>query len=140
MRPGLSTSAKITTATRKDAVTVPIQALTIRMKKELEEVQKSSKGKAQAAAPKPNVASAAAKESKDKGKEEIQGVFVVRGGKAVFTAVETGIMGTTDAEVLSGVKPSEEIVTGSFSVLRTLKNQTNVKVDNSGLKANQPAT
>jgi len=140
MRPGLSTSAKITTATRKDAVTVPIQALTIRMKKELEEVQKSSKGKAQAAAPKPNVASAAAKESKDKGKEEIQGVFVVRGGKAVFTAVETGIMGTTDAEVLGGVKPSEEIVTGSFSVLRTLKNQTKVKVDNSGLKANQPAT
>ena len=140
MRPGLSTSAKITTATRKDAVTVPIQALTIRMKKELEEATKASKGKAQAATSPPNDASAAAKESKDKGKEEIQGVFVVRGGKAIFTPVETGIMGTSDVEVLSGVKPGEEIVTGSFSVLRTLKNQTQVKVDNSALKANQPAT
>jgi HlyD family secretion protein len=134
MRPGLSTSAKITTATRKDAVTVPIQALTIRMRKELEEPKKESKGKVQAAASEPNAASAASKESKDKAKEEVQGVFAVRNGQAVFVPVETGIMGTTDAEVLSGVKAGDEIVTGSFSILRTLKNHTKVKVDNSATK------
>jgi HlyD family secretion protein len=44
-------------------------------------------------------------------------------------------MGTTDVEVLSGVKPGDEIVTGSFSVLRSLKNHTKVKVDNSATKA-----
>jgi HlyD family secretion protein len=43
-------------------------------------------------------------------------------------------MGPTDMEVLKGVKPGDEIVTGSFSVLRTLKNNAKVKVDNSATK------
>jgi len=135
LRPGLSTTAKITTATRQDAVTIPIQALAIRMRRELEEPSKESKGKAtvQAAAAETKPAPGPSKE-KDKGKEEIQGVFVVKNGRAVFTPVETGIMGPTDMEVLKGVKPGDEIVTGSFSVLRTLKNNAKVKVDNSATK------
>ena len=44
------------------------------------------------------------------------------------------IMGPTDMEILKGVKPGDEIVTGSFSVLRTLKTNAKVKVDNSGAK------
>jgi HlyD family secretion protein len=44
--------------------------------------------------------------------------------------VETGITGTTDIEVLSGVKAGEEIVTGSYKVIRTIRNDTKVKVDN----------
>ena len=63
-------------------------------------------------------------------KEEIQGVFVVAGGKAEFRKVETGITGATDIEVLSGLKDGEEIVTGSYQVIRTLRNQAQVKVDN----------
>jgi HlyD family secretion protein len=141
LRPGLSTTAKITTATRQDAVTIPIQALAVRMRRDLEEAEKETKGKggkgtAQAATP-PASASSSSKE-KDKGKEEIQGVFVLKDGRAVFTPVETGIMGPTDMEVLKGVKPGDEIVTGSFSVLRTLKNNTKVKVDNSGAKPGGP--
>jgi len=135
LRPGLSTTAKITTATRQDAVTIPIQALAIRMRRELEEPSKESKGKAtvQAAAAETKPAPGPSKE-KDKGKEEIQGVFVVKNGRAIFAPVETGIMGPTDMEVLKGVKPGDEIVTGSFSVLRTLKNNAKVKVDNSATK------
>ncbi|MGD0920803.1 MAG: efflux RND transporter periplasmic adaptor subunit [Terriglobia bacterium] len=141
LRPGLSTTAKITTATRQDAVAIPIQALAVRMRRELEEADKDAKGKAakgtvKAATP-PAPASSSSKE-KDKGKEEVQGVFVLKDGLAVFTPVETGIMGPTDMEVLSGVKPGEEIVTGSFSVLRTLKSNTKVKVDNSAVKAGGP--
>jgi HlyD family secretion protein len=136
LRPGLSTTAKITTATRQDAVTIPIQALAVRMRRDLEE---SAKGKVQAAATQPASASSASKE-KDKSKEEVQGVFVLKNGRAVFTTVESGIMGPTDMEVLSGVKPGDEIVTGSFSVLRTLKNNTKVKVDNSAVKAGGPAS
>jgi HlyD family secretion protein len=144
LRPGLSTTAKITTATRQDAVTVPIQALAIRTRRDLEESDKDAKGKGakgtvQAAATDAKPASGASKE-KDKSKEEVQGVFVLKNGRAVFTQVETGIMGTTDMEVLSGVKPGDEIVTGSFSVLRTLKNNTKVKVDNSAVKAGGPAS
>jgi HlyD family secretion protein len=143
LRPGLSATAKITTATRQDAVTIPIQALAVRMRRDLEESDKDAKGKGGKgtvqAASQPAPARSSSKE-KDKGKEEIQGVFVVKDGRAVFTPVETGIMGTTDVEVLSGVKPGDEIVTGSFSVLRTLKNNTKVKVDNSAAKAGGPAS
>ena len=63
-------------------------------------------------------------------KEEVQGVFVVTGGKAVFRKVETGITGATDIEVLSGLQDGDEIVTGSYQVIRTLRNQAQVKVDN----------
>ena len=126
LRPGLSTTAKITTAARQNAVTVPIQALTIRTRGELEEPKKGSTGQAQAATKQPESA-----KEKEKAKEEIQGIFLVKGGKGVFVPVETGIMGVTDVEITKGLQPGDEIVTGSYQVLRTLKNNTKVKVDNS---------
>jgi len=134
MRPGLSATAKITTAFRQNAVTIPIQALTVRTRRQLEEEEQSSKGgkgKVQAAAT-PTTAAA-----KEKEKEEVQGVFLLKDGRAVFTPVETGVMGQSDVEVVKGVQPNDQIVSGPFSVLRTLKNHTKVKVDNSAL--NTPA-
>ena len=139
LRPGLSTTAKITTATRQDAVTIPIQALAIRMRRELEEGEKGKGAKGTVQAASPQAKPPAAGKEKDKGKEEIQGVFVVRNGRAVFTPVETGIMGPTDMEITKGVNPGEEIVTGSFSVLRSLKNNTKVKIDNKATKPGGPA-
>jgi len=135
LRPGLSTTAKVTTATRQNVVTVPIQALTIRQRRELEEGEKGSKGKTLAASKTP--ATSGSKE-KDKSKEELQGVFVIRDRRAVFVTVETGIMGTTDVEVLKGVQPDEEIVTGSYKALRTLKHNTKVKINNA--PAGQPGS
>jgi HlyD family secretion protein len=126
MRPGLSATAKITTATRHNAITVPIQALTIRTRGELEAEKNKNKSKGAALAAENNMT---AKE-KEKAKEEIQGVFVIKNGRAEFQPVETGIMGTTDIEVLKGLKSGEEIVTGSYQVLRTLKTDTKIKVDN----------
>ncbi len=124
LRPGLSTTAKITTATVNDAVTIPIQALTVREEGELErEKEAGEKGKAVAAEPSTTGQNA-------NSKKEIQGVFVVKSGRAVFTPVKTGIMGTMNVQTLSGLKPGEEIVSGSYQVLRTLKNNTRVKVDN----------
>ena len=117
LRPGLSTTAKITTATKGNVLTVPIQALTIRQKADLE--SKDKKGDVQAAAP-----------ASKKDKEEMQGVFVVRNKKAEFVKVDTGITGVTDIEVTSGLKEGDEIVTGSYKVLRTLKNGSGVKIDN----------
>jgi HlyD family secretion protein len=128
VRPGLSTTAKVTTATRQNAVTVPIQALTIRTRRELEETGKDAKDKALAAGPGVSTPVASSKD-KEKGKEELQGVFAVRKGRAVFVPVETGIMGATDVEVLKGLEQGEEMVTGSYQVLRTLKNNTKVKVE-----------
>jgi len=130
LRPGLSTTARITTATRQNATTVPIQALAIRMRRDLEEGDKEDKG----AVP------VAIGSGKDKGKEEIQGLFVVRDGRAVFTHVETGIMGPTDIEVAKGISVGDEIVTGSFSVLRSLKNNAKIKIDNKPKKVEAAAT
>ena len=65
---------------------------------------------------------------------DIQGAFVIRNKKAEFVRVETGIAGTTDIEVTSGLKEGDEIVTGSYKVLRTMKPGTSVKIDNSAGK------
>ena len=123
IRPGLSATAKITTATRKNSLSIPIQALTVRQKGDLETKKKGS-------AP-AKTAQLTPAEQKAR-KEEIQGVFVVNTGKAVFRKVDTGITGATDIEVLSGLKDGDEIVTGSYKVIRTLRNDTRVKIDNKG--------
>ncbi len=126
LRPGLSTTAKITTATRTNAVAIPIQALTIRRESDLQ--ASTEKGSVQAAAPQKDASKI------KKNNDELQGVFVVRGKKAEFVPVQTGITGTTDIEVLSGLKEGDEIVTGSYKVLRTMKPGTSIKIDNSAAK------
>jgi HlyD family secretion protein len=131
LRPGLSATAKITTAKKENVLAIPIQALTIRTPKDLEE-KKGEKNVAKAAAP--EVKSA-------KANEEIQGVFVVEGtGKKAtvkFVPVKTGITGSTDIEVTEGLKANDQIVTGSYKTLRTLKNGANIKIDNSVAKAEE---
>src|SRR6202050_4714294 len=124
LRPGLSTTAKITTAARSKA--------------QLEQ-EKSTPGSVHAAAPAPKeVASEVA--SKDKSnsgssnkdqKQDVQGVFVIRNKKAEFVPVTTGIAGTSDIEVLNGLNEGDEVITGSYKVLRTLRSGSGVKIDNS---------
>src|ERR1700722_12413636 len=88
IRPGLSSSAKITTATRKNALAIPIQALTVRTKGDLDTSPNKPVN--------PDPATVKAN------KEEVTGVFVVAADKkAPFRKVETGISGATDIEVLS---------------------------------------
>ena len=55
---------------------------------------------------------------------------MIRNRKAEFMPVDTGITGTTDIEVLKGLKDGDEIVTGSYKVLRTMRPGAGVKVDN----------
>ena len=128
LRPGLSTTAKVTTATRSNALSIPIQALTLRTKDQID-AQNNPPGSVHAAEP-------AAKEmaSKSKKDDEVQGVFVIRNKKAMFVQVATGITGTTDIEVLDGLKAGDEVITGSYKVLRTLRPGSSVKVDNKAPK------
>jgi HlyD family secretion protein len=131
LRPGLSTTAKIKTAERKGVVAIPIQALAVRSRKDLDDAAKAaktdSKGSVTLAAP-PATASG------DPKKDEVQGVFVVNGKKAIFRPVETGISGVTDIEITKGLQPGDEIVVGSYKALRTLKPDSAVKIDNSAPK------
>ena len=117
LRPGLSTTAKIVTAQKNDVITIPIQALAMRNPDE----GKNKSGAVQAAT------------SANAAQKQVQGVFVVRNEKgklrAHFVPVNTGITGTTDIEVTSGLQPGDEIVTGTFHVLRDLKDDSLVKRD-----------
>ncbi len=122
LRPGLSATAKITTASKANVVAIPIQALTMRKPSELVETKGAHTVQAASAAPAAN-------------ETATQGVFVLRAEgrkkKAVFVPVQTGITGSTDIEVTSGLTPGSEIVTGSYKTLRTLKNGAFVKPEDS---------
>jgi HlyD family secretion protein len=121
LRPGLSTTAKITTAHKNSVVSLPIQALTMHAP----ETPGSSSGKVEAAsAPTPGAKPA----------PEQQGVFVIdkdAHGKlrAKFVPVTTGITGATDIEVLSGLNEGTEVVTGPYKTLRGLKDGSLIKRD-----------
>jgi HlyD family secretion protein len=128
LRPGLSTTAKITTAAKSNVLAIPIQALTIRTQQELEA---APKGKDSAQAAPPEKAKAGKKD------EEIQGVFKLEGTKVKFVAVKTGITGSTDIEVVEGLTEKDKIVTGSYKVLRSLKNGVTVKEDKDSAKKDE---
>jgi HlyD family secretion protein len=132
LRPGLSATAKITTASRANVLTIPIQALTVRTKEDLE--KKSSGETVQAAAPAGDSKTAA------RNKDEMQGVFVLHAQKVDFVPVDTGVAGTTDIEITKGLKDGDEIVTGSYKVLRTIKPGTGVKVDNTAPKKDEESS
>jgi HlyD family secretion protein len=121
LRPGLSATAKMTTAHKKNVLSVPLQALAIRTRRDLDE----------AASPDGRGATLAAGRPPSAGREEIQGVFVVRRNQAVFVPVETGITGVSEIEVTAGLDEGEQIVTGSYAALRTLRPSATIKVDNS---------
>ena len=123
LRPGLSLTAKIQTAQKQNVLTVPIQALAERSQKELDEAKNGNRGSVTLAASNSEGASSV--------KSDIQGVFVLRNGKAEFVPVQTGITGVTDIEITSGLREGDLIVTGSYKAIRTLKPGSPVKIDNS---------
>lgn len=120
IRPGLSCTARVTTATRQKTLTIPVQALTVREKGDLE-----------AAAPGGGATPARIDPVAEKRRRErVQGVFAIQAGKAKFLKVESGISGSTEIEVLGGIQEDEEIITGPYQVIRTLRPGAQVKVDN----------
>ena len=129
LRPGLSTTAKIKTAEKKSVIAIPIQALAVRTRKDLDDAKKNPSGSSGSALAAPLPSS-----SGDPKKEEIQGVFLINGKKAFFKPVKTGISGITDIEITDGLQPGDEIVIGSYKALRTLKPEAPIKVDNSAPK------
>jgi len=128
LRPGLSCTAEVTTAIREKIVAIPLQALTVR-EFEIDDKGGMIKPPPPTAAKDKKKAEAkpADNKAKKREKKEFQGVFVVKSGKAEFVQVTTGVTGDTDIEILSGLKPGTEIVTGSFKTLRTLKDGEAVK-------------
>ena len=122
LRPGLSTTAKITTAHKAGVLSLPIQALTMHNPED-----DKPKGHA-------GVQAASSSSTPSAKSALVQGVYAVdkdaRGKlRAKFVPVTTGITGATDIEVLSGLTEGQEIVTGPFKTLRALKSNALVKRD-----------
>jgi HlyD family secretion protein len=69
-------------------------------------------------------------DNEEKEKVEKKGVFVNRDGLARFVEVETGINDQQNYEVLAGLEEDDEVIVGSFRVLRTIADSTSIKVDN----------
>jgi len=119
LRPGLSTTAKITTAQKANVLSLPIQALTM-----FTPPRPASNGNVEAASVSPSSAKT----------KPVQGVYVMqkdaRGKqRAKFVPVTTGITGATDIEILSGLTEGQEIVTGPYKTLRGLKDGALLKRD-----------
>jgi HlyD family secretion protein len=121
LRPGLNATADIVTARKADVVAVPIQAVVVRqLDKDGQVVDPGG--------PIGEQGTGAALVSR-RDLEEKEGVFVVSEDEAVFRPVKTGILGETDIEVVEGLKQGDEIVTGSYKTLRTLKDRSRVKIE-----------
>jgi HlyD family secretion protein len=122
LRPGLNATADITTAKKEHVLAVPIQSVVVR--------ELNKEGKIGDPAEPPAEGGNAVLVTKPQKGEEKDGVFVVtKDGKAAFHPVKTGIIGDTDIEIVEGVAEGEEIVSGSYKTLRTLKDQARVKVE-----------
>ena len=108
-RPDFSATAKIITDTRKNVLSIPIIALTVRENEALSKADTAvGLGK-----PKPK---------KEVGKKDVEGVFVVaKDNKVTFRPVRVGIAGEKHFEVLSGLKSGDKIVAGTYQAIRELK-------------------
>jgi HlyD family secretion protein len=122
LRPGLSCTAKITTAHKNSVLSLPIQALTMH-----DPAMDNVKGTGGVQAASTNTAS-------NTKPNPVQGVFVAQKDssgrlRAKFIPVTTGITGATDIEVVSGLDAGQEVVTGPYMTLRDMKNNALLKRD-----------
>jgi len=136
VRPGFTATADITTATRKDVVSVPIPAVAVR---ELVydangQVVKEPKTDRRRRAADPLPTAAAAELKPGQTRKETEGVFVVRDGRAEFVPIKMGIAGDKFFEVLSGLKAGDQVITGPYNSVRGMADGDLVKVDNKAKK------
>ena len=131
VRPGFTATADITTATRKDVVAVPIPAVAVR---ELvydanDQIVKEPRTDKRRRTPVETVA-AAAELKPGQTRKEVEGVFLVREGRAEFLPIRMGIAGDKYFEVLGGLKSGDQVITGPYNSVRTMADGDAVKVDN----------
>ncbi len=131
VRPGFTCTADITTATRKEVVSVPIPAVAVR---ELVydangQVVKEPRNDKRRRSPVETVA-AASELKPGQTRKEVEGVFVVRDGRAEFLPIKMGIAGDKYFEVLSGLKTGDQVITGPYNSVRGMADGNPVKIDN----------
>jgi len=128
LRPGMSAHASIMVDERKDALSVPLQAVVRRSLKDFQEQDAGSKpaGGAQGgveAAPNPAAPSGEdGGESVDPDREMVQVVLVERDGKVRMVEPKLGISDAFRVEIVSGLEEGDHVILGPYRRLRSLKN------------------
>jgi len=143
IRPGMSADVDITTNKREDVLAIPFSAVVMRtldldslqQAREAREEAPGSTGVSEVHAAEneenektPPEDTLKNKDKDDVEREELKGVFVLRDGKAHFVPVKTGIADQKDIEITTGIEVGDSVITGPYRILRTLKDDENVKV------------
>jgi HlyD family secretion protein len=123
IRPGMSATVDITTNHHPNVLNVPIQAVV--MREEKADTLKEKKKEEGALA---STDSGKTKNEKKKKAKEVEGVFVIKEGRAKFVEVKTGIADQQNIEIVSGLNENDQVVTGTYQILRTLKDGDKVKI------------
>jgi HlyD family secretion protein len=142
LKPALSCTADIQTNEVKDVVAVPMQAVTIRtsdsnlspeeIEKKKQKVAQRDKGDNNAEFVNERAEKTAQKEEREK---LAKVVFLKNGNRAQIVKVTTGISDDTYTEIKSGIKPGDEVISGSYSAIsRKLKEGAKVTLDKEGMK------
>jgi len=135
VRPGMTCSAEIVTATRDKAVAVPIQAMAVRdlvydQKGAIVREPVDDRRRRRRSAEPTAAAAAPAELPPGQTRKETEGVFVVRDNNRVeFVPVTVGVAGDRYFEVLSGLQAGDRVITGPFNSVRTLQEGDEVKVE-----------
>ena len=129
VRPGFTCTAEITTAVRDDVLSIPIQSTTVRelVVDDKGNVVRPPDGDKPRRRPSAGTTVQASELKPGESRKELEGVFVVQTGKAVFVPVKTGIAGEKYFEVLSGVKEGDSVITGPFTSVRELADGAAIK-------------
>jgi HlyD family secretion protein len=136
LRPGMSTTADIETDTVKNVIAVPIQSVTVRSTDSKLSPEEREKQTAQSVAKEDDNKAEVSNQTLEKQKEREQRerlqrvVFIKNGDKVRMQKVETGIADTTFIEIKSGIKPGDEVVSGSYTAIsRKLKDGAKVEIE-----------
>lgn len=113
-RPDFSATAKIVTASRTKALSIPIIALTVREDEALPAGD--------------SAVTVGQQPQREVGKRDVEGVFLVgTDGKVTFRPVKVGVAGERHFEVLDGLKEGDRIVAGSYQAIRELRDGAAVR-------------
>jgi HlyD family secretion protein len=132
VRPGFTCTADITTATRRNVVSVPIPAVAVR---ELVydangQVVREPRDDKRRRPNRVEPVASAAELKPGQTRKETEGVFVTRNGRAEFVPIKMGIAGDKYFEVLSGLASGDQVITGPYNSVRGMTDGDLVKVDN----------
>ncbi len=139
VRPGFTTTAEITTATRKNVVAVPIPAVAVRELIYDAQGQVVKPPRTETRRGNQNQPTTPLELEPGQTRKETEGVFTVRDNRAVFVPITIGIAGDRFFEVLAGLKPGDQVITGPYNNVRGMADGDPVRVQQPAPTAKQNA-